>query len=89
MAMFIADNVVVPASCMLGQNIVIEEGAVIGEKAEICHGSVICAGTIIGDGFSVEVNAVMGKQPASAKTSRRKTILQGPLDIGNGTRIGA
>lgn len=87
-------NFIHPKACLgsqvkLGEGVVIEEEVEIGDGTEIGHHVVIHAGTRIGSGGDVRAGAVLGRQPRSSPTSRRKIrALQPPLVIGKEVVIG-
>jgi UDP-3-O-[3-hydroxymyristoyl] glucosamine N-acyltransferase len=73
----------------LGENVVIEEGVEIGELTEIGHNVVILAGTRVGRQGDIRAGAILGRQPRSSPTSRRKIrAAQPPLVIGSECVIG-
>ncbi len=89
MCQFIDESAVVPDSCTLGANVVIESDVIVGEGTTIGHGTVICSGSVIGSRVRIAPNAVIGKKPASGASSRRKVEDAGPVEIGDGSSVGA
>jgi acetyltransferase-like isoleucine patch superfamily enzyme len=70
------------------ENLVIGEGVVIGEGAEIGANVVIHDGTVIGEGCVIQDNVVLGKQPKlSSRSTSRATDPLPPLRLGEGAAV--
>jgi acetyltransferase-like isoleucine patch superfamily enzyme len=67
---------------------VIEDGAVVGADVRFGHFVVVHAGTVIGDGCSIEDHAVLGKRPKLAAHSEASGAID-VLELGAGSSVGA
>ncbi|PZE21133.1 acyltransferase [Paenibacillus xerothermodurans] len=75
-------------SWSLGYNVVIENGVTLGRNVRIGHNTVIFAGTVIADDVTIGCNSVVGCQPYQNSLVRNGVTGQGPLIIGEQSRIG-
>lgn len=85
----IHETVEVGSEAILGENLVIMEGARLGTGVTVGNNVVIYPNTIVGDGVYIGDGAVLGKMPRLAPSSSVK--IEGPLSplrIGNNCSLG-
>jgi acetyltransferase-like isoleucine patch superfamily enzyme len=66
----------------------LEEGVLVGEGVSFGAYVVVCAGTLIGDGCSIEDHVVLGKRPRLAPHSQAQGAVHA-LELGAGASVGA
>lgn len=79
----------VPASCTLGENVVVEAGVILGERCVLCHNVVIKAESRLGDDVQVGENCVIGRSAMRSPHSAMEPVSQaGGAIVGAHCRIG-
>ncbi len=79
----------VPASCILGENVVVEEDVVLGEGCFLSHNVVVKAGSRLGNDVQVGENSVIGRRAMRSPYSAMEPVTESrPAVIGSHGRIG-
>ena len=71
-----------PSFCIVGENVVIDEGVMIGENVRIGHHSVLLKGTVVEEDVVIGNHAVLGCQPFKNARIQHESIPNHPLFIG-------
>ena len=85
----ISKDALIGDNCIMGNNVVVEEGVTVGSGAYIGHNVVIHKNVAIGDNAYIDDNTVLGRIPKTGFSVRRKAAPEfGPLTIGDDCVIG-
>jgi UDP-2-acetamido-3-amino-2,3-dideoxy-glucuronate N-acetyltransferase len=82
-------NAIVPGTCVLGENVVIEEGVILGEACLLGHNVVVKSGTRVGADVQIGENTVIGRRAMRSPFSALPPVVDaGPAVLGAHCRIG-